>query len=195
MADSPAPVPAPKPAKQDPPAEVVMNTIPEGAGMLSEDPVTGLPVGFGSTSGDPAAKSMADLAPEVSAADVAGQADTAIPEGCPPEITALAPYLPPGLTLRDVWNWKRQYGAIYFVDVCDIYYFYRAMSKPEYKNIMNLENATRDIQEEKIVETCVLFPQMGIQVLRVGLAGLASSLTEYIMRASAFGTLATPTKL
>ena len=164
------------------------------------DPETGLPPGFGKNKkaipkdvaiSEATKAAAAGASPPIPAA--VGNPD--IPDGCPAEIAALISYLPAGLTVNDVWNWKKRFGRIYFVEICDDLYFYRAMAKPEYKAIMALEGATREIQEEKIAELCVLYPRMSIENLRMGVAGLAPTITEYIMRASAFGAVMAPTKL
>ena len=181
----------------------VIEQPPEGTVRIEEDPSTGLPAGFKGKKAIPKedvvrraeAVKPADKVAAVAAEQAEISSDPEIPDGCPPEIAALYPYLTPGLTLQAIWNWKKAYGHIYFVDICDILYFYRPLAKPEYKAIMNLEGATRDIQEEKIAELATLFPKQSIETLRVGMAGLAGTLTEYIMRASAFGAVMTPTKL
>jgi len=184
MAENTAPTPAAAPP------------VPDNQQPLQEDPDTGLPKGFGPGAAPAAEPTVAPQPPPPQEQQSnEPNVEAVIPDGCPPEIVALAPYLPAGLTLKQIWDWKKQFGAVYFVDICDTFYFYRAMSKPEYKGIMNIENATREIQEEKITELCTLFPKVSVQNLRLGLAGLASSMAEYIMRASAFGSLATPTKL
>ena len=174
-----------------PPVEM---PVPEGTQQLAEDEGTGLPKGFGTpgASGAPGVhRPEPSLNPEEKPVDTPDVSRGDIPA----EILGLEQFLPDGLTVEMVWQYKQQYGNVYIVEVCDQIYLYRAMAKPEYKSIMQMEGATREMQEEKIAEKCVLFPALGIEGLRVGLAGLASTLTEYIMRASGFGAMSTPTKL
>lgn len=172
----------------------ISEKVPEGAKELEIDENTGLPKGFGSpgASGDPSAalpNREFDPSEKPSAEETTNRCDI------PQEILSMEKFLPQGLTVEMVWEFKKQYGNVYVVEVCDQIYLYRAMSKPEYKSIMNLEGATREMQEEKIAEKCVLFPALSMQNLRMGLAGLATTLAEYIMRASGFGAMSTPTKI
>lgn len=94
--------------------------------------------------------------------------------------------------------WKEQYGDIYVTTVApEKHYVWRTLTRFEYRRLVkNLEQSISTGQvsqseanmnnEEQIAEMCVLFPKYERTAGAKELAGVASTIAQQVMEASAF---------
>lgn len=103
-----------------------------------------------------------------------------------------------GPTQQQIDEWKKTFGDVYSVELAggDIY-LYRPMKRFEYKQVLQLtqDEKTRMFAEEKVVQTCVLWPHIDATKLSTEKAGTVATLVEAIMTASNFGAAQEPRKL
>jgi len=93
-----------------------------------------------------------------------------------------------GPTLTEVEEWKRRYTNIYVTDFenGDVY-IYRPLTRKEWKEIRNIQNADQLYQEERICDTAVIWPKTDINKFRIhGPAGVPTVLAEQILEISGF---------
>lgn len=99
--------------------------------------------------------------------------------------------------------WKQAYGDIYMVEIAGKSYYYRPLTRAEFRLMMktfsnpatvNSPDLNLDI-EETTISTAVLHPSINKQNVGRINAGVIGSLSNLIMEASGFEELATPTKL
>lgn len=91
-----------------------------------------------------------------------------------------------GVTLEQLAEWKRKYGEVYRTTFIGRPFYYRAMTRPEYRE--HIVNSTMDYneREEFISSMCTLYPQE--YDFASGPAGIASRLMELILDHSGFVT-------
>lgn len=91
-------------------------------------------------------------------------------------------------TLNEIEEWRERFqGKIFMTRLGDDMYIYRPIRRSEYKNIFKLQNTDQYYREEKICETCVLYPRnYGFAVTANGPAGVPSMLFEMILSESGF---------
>jgi hypothetical protein len=88
-----------------------------------------------------------------------------------------------GPTLDEVEAWREEFGNVYYIEFKDIAFFYRALSRAEYKTLSTIMAEPLD-REEKLCEMCVLWPT---DVDFSGtLAGIPTIIAEDIMEQSGF---------
>lgn len=103
-----------------------------------------------------------------------------------------------GPSQEQIDGWKKQFGDIWVAAFSDNdKYVYRALSRVEWKQMIGNPEATarQTFNEEKTVQTCVLWPKLDVTEFAAGKAGTPSTLCELIMTASNFGILTEPVKL
>jgi len=94
---------------------------------------------------------------------------------------------PGGPTWADVAEWKSQYGEIYSLSISGQTYIFRLLTRMEYKNIMRARQNDPYFREEKVCETCVLWPKdFRGAVLASAPAGVPTILADQIMEKSGF---------
>lgn len=82
--------------------------------------------------------------------------------------------------------WKEQFGEVYLISFdLDENYVWRPIKRLEYKNI--IQQAKDDAHyQEMLVQRCVLWPQVGPEILTGGKAGTIPTLHAVIMEGSNF---------
>ena len=100
-----------------------------------------------------------------------------------------------GITQEVVNEWKSKYGELLVVNFGEEQFVYRPMKRFEYKTIMNNPEANRSFNEEKIVQMCVIHPQLDLTRMHTTKAGTIATLVELIMASSNFGVVEEPVKL
>lgn len=95
---------------------------------------------------------------------------------------------PGGPTRQQLEDWKAEYNdKIYMSEFEDKAFIWRPLTRFEYKSILKLQNADALFREERICETCVLWPEdYKYDDMADGEAGIPSLLAEQIMDASGF---------
>lgn len=104
---------------------------------------------------------------------------------------------PGGPTFAQINAWKDQHGEVFVTDFAGKYYVWRTMSRFEYRNIMRkLEQAVSSGQvsqgeaqmnnEDDIAELCILHPPYRRTEAAGHLAGVAATISQQVMEASAF---------
>ncbi len=90
-------------------------------------------------------------------------------------------------------SWKEQFGDVYVTEVGDETFYWRTLSRPEYKEIVNTDEMTVFEREETICTKCVLFPEQ--YDFKNCHAGVPTLLAEQIMDFSGFALKQAPKKL
>ena len=93
-----------------------------------------------------------------------------------------------GPTIAMIEEFKRRYGSIYITDFenGDVF-IYRAITRKEWKDIKNIQNADALYQEERICDSAVVWPKTDPNKFRVyGAAGIPTVLAEQILEISGF---------
>jgi len=103
-----------------------------------------------------------------------------------------------GPTFAQIKEWKQQYGEVYVTSVTpDVHFAWRPLTRFEYRRLIKtLEQALSTGQvtqaeanldnEESIAELCILYPQYS-RANSIGvMAGVASTIAQQVMEASAF---------
>lgn len=95
---------------------------------------------------------------------------------------------PGGPTFDQVEEWKSKYqGNVFLTEIEGKVYVWRPIRRIEYKNIMKNQNADRYYNEERICDTCILFPQnYRSSAMANGLAGVPTMISELILEKSGF---------
>lgn len=105
---------------------------------------------------------------------------------------------PGGPNFAQINAWKEKFGDIYVTSVTpDKHVVWRTMTRFEYRNLIkNMEQAIASgavsqaqanlDNEESIAELCVLFPEYSRLNATGELAGVASTISQQVMEASAF---------
>ena len=96
--------------------------------------------------------------------------------------------VPGGPTYDMVEDWKSRFqGNVFLTEIEGKIYVWRPIRRIEYKGIMKNANADRYYNEERICDTCVLFPeQYRSAAMSNGLAGVPTMLSELILEKSGF---------
>jgi hypothetical protein len=106
-----------------------------------------------------------------------------------------------GPNFAQINEWKDQYGDVYVTSVTPtLHIVWRTISRFEYRNLVkDVEKAVSSgamtqaeanmYNEEFIAETCILFPEYKRQNTAGTLAGVASTIAQQVMDASAFSSL------
>ena len=105
-----------------------------------------------------------------------------------------------GPTVRDVLQWKEEYGDVYITNVTfDKHVIWRPIFRREYAAIVKkIEKALEGgmgqteanmYNEELIVELCTLMPKYSLKDFESELAGLPSILSQQILESSRFATI------
>ena len=103
---------------------------------------------------------------------------------------------PGGPTLEQLNAWKEKYGSVYMTEFEEEAFIWRPLTRFEYKSILKLQNADALFREERICETCVLWPEgYSYEDMAESKAGIPSLLAEQIMDASGFTTSGAAKKL
>ena len=92
-------------------------------------------------------------------------------------------------------EWKSKYGEIYKVDLAGEEYYYRPLKRAEYKGIVQTPETAPSFREEQIVSKCVIYPSIDAATIATSKAGVVSTLTDYVMQVSGFGSESEPIKL
>jgi hypothetical protein len=94
---------------------------------------------------------------------------------------------PNGPTLELIEEWKSRFGDIYLTEFEEEVLIWRALTRKEYKNIMNVEKATNFYKEEKICEAVVIWPEKyNFLQMTNGKAGIPTLIAELVMEKSGF---------
>ena len=104
---------------------------------------------------------------------------------------------PGGPTKEQLENWKAEYNdKIFMSEFGDKAFIWRPLTRFEYKSILKLQNADALFREERICETCILWPQnYNYDDMAEGEAGIPSLMAEQIMDASGFSSSGAAKKL
>lgn len=98
-----------------------------------------------------------------------------------------SPIITNGPTREEVEDWKRKYKRIYYLPFDEGIYIFRALKRPEYKEIIRNVDLSALDREEMFAERCVLFPRdFTIEKANEGDAGVVSVLSDAIMEKSGF---------
>lgn len=114
---------------------------------------------------------------------------------------ALQPELPvaptPSKTPEEIAQLKQQYGKVWFILVGGQEYYYRPLSRKEYKDIYSNEDMVKDrfILEQAIVQRCLVSPTFDLVLSQGSEAGLISVMSEAILAASNFMPDSQPVQL
>jgi hypothetical protein len=95
-------------------------------------------------------------------------------------------------------EWKAKFGEAYLASFSkDEKYIYRPLRRLEYKQMMSLaqQQDSKAFIEEKVAQSCILWPTMDPTKLAALKAGTISTIVELIMTASNFGIQEEPIKL
>lgn len=90
-------------------------------------------------------------------------------------------------------EWKKKY-AVYRITIADTDYYYRPLTRAEFRNISKSSAATAVSNtvdtsfqmEEQTVAICLLYPKMDSNSILNVEAGVVTTLSELIMQASGF---------
>lgn len=104
---------------------------------------------------------------------------------------------PGGPTQTQIDAWKVQYGQIYMTEVDeDEAFIWRVLNRKEFKDIMKIESADAMYREERVCESCLLWPEgYSFNELADGKAGVPTVLSEQIMEKSGFAPKTGPIAL
>ena len=103
---------------------------------------------------------------------------------------------PDGPPQNAIENWKQEFGDIYMTEFDSDTFIWRALSRMEYKEIMNGEQLGEWESEEKVVSMCTLWPEnYTSEDMTRGKAGIPSTLFDQIMAKSGFVAQGTARKL
>lgn len=102
-----------------------------------------------------------------------------------------------GPTFAEINAWKDQYGDVYVTDFMGKYYVWRTLNRHEYRSLVRkLEEAVQNGKisqgeatmnnEEDIAELCIIHPKYSRIEGANHLAGVASTIAQQVMEASAF---------
>lgn len=98
-----------------------------------------------------------------------------------------SPIITNGPTREEVEDWKKKYKRIYYLPFDDGIYIFRALKRPEYKEIIRNVDLSALDREEMFAERCVVFPRdFTIEKANEGDAGVVSVLSDAIMEKSGF---------
>lgn len=98
-----------------------------------------------------------------------------------------SPIIMNGPTREEVEDWKRKHKRIYYLPFDDGIYIFRALKRPEYKEIIRNVDLSALDREEMFAERCVVFPRdFTIEKANEGDAGVVSVLSDAIMEKSGF---------
>jgi hypothetical protein len=102
-----------------------------------------------------------------------------------------------GPTQVQIDEWKLKFGDVFVAKFSDVEKFvYRPLRRFEYKQILSVgQQDNKAFAEEKVVQTCVLWPVVDPTKVSMLKAGTVSTLVELIMAASNFGISEEPVKL
>ncbi len=107
-----------------------------------------------------------------------------------------SPVVNGGPTRREVEGWKEKYEFVYFTPFDGSVFVWRAISRPEYREIVRDQTLTALDREELFTEKCVLYPyDFSLDKIKKSRAGIASLLSEMIMEKSGFVAQSSPIKL
>lgn len=107
-----------------------------------------------------------------------------------------SPVMANGPTREEVEGWKARYKDVFFVPYSGKVYVFRALRRPEYREIIRDQTLTALDREEHFTERCVLYPyNFSIEAISQGDAGVPSLLSEMIMDKSGFVAQSAPIKL
>ena len=102
-----------------------------------------------------------------------------------------------GPTQGQVDRWKEQFNnGVYMTEIEDEVFIWRPITRMEYKNILQNKQADSLFREERICETCVLWPEnYDFTKMKQGKAGIPSLIADHIMAKSGFVSEGEATKL
>ena len=102
-----------------------------------------------------------------------------------------------GPTQKQIDEWKSRFkDGVFMTELGDEVFVWRPITRLEYKNIMKIKNADAMFREEKICETCILWPEdYDFTKMRSGRAGVPSILVDQIMERSGFAAESEPQQL
>lgn len=99
----------------------------------------------------------------------------------------LSPAIVGGPTRQEIEEWKMRHKDVYFIPLDDGIYVFRALKRPEYREIIRNPNLGALDREEAISEKCVLYPRdYSASDLEKRNAGVPSIVSEIIMEKSGF---------
>ncbi len=102
-----------------------------------------------------------------------------------------------GPSQKQIDTWKSIYGAVFLTEVNDYDIFiWRGLSRREFKEVMQIEEADAMYREEKICDICVLWPENYEFVESDDIqAGTPTIIAEQIMAKSGFDSKSGPIQL
>ena len=102
-----------------------------------------------------------------------------------------------GPTQVQIDEWKAKFGDVFVAKFSsEEKFIYRPLRRFEYKQILSVsQQDNKAFAEEKVVQTCVLWPVIDPTKISTLKAGTVSTLVELIMSASNFGISEEPVKL
>ncbi len=107
-----------------------------------------------------------------------------------------APVVQNGPSRQEVEEWKEKHGEVYFTPMGSTVYFWRTLTRPEYRETIRDQSLTALDREEIWTEKCVLFPRnFTMEKIKNGRAGDPSLLSEMIMDKSGFVAQSAPIKI
>jgi hypothetical protein len=102
-----------------------------------------------------------------------------------------------GPSQEQIDEWKIKHGELFVAKFSDTEkYIYRPLKRFEYKQIMGVGQAeNKAFAEEKVVQTCVVWPVIDPTKIAMVKAGTISTMVDLVMAASNFGISEEPVKL
>lgn len=91
--------------------------------------------------------------------------------------------------------WKREYGRIYAYDVGDTTFYFRPVTRPQYREIMSKLVGGPSEREEQLCRMMVLWPLDFDYSSPAAPAGVATVLSDAILDKSGFTTKGEPKEL
>jgi len=99
------------------------------------------------------------------------------------------------ITQEMINEWKAKYGEVYKVEIAGEEFYYRPLKRAEYKVVISTADTSPSFREEQIVQKCSIYPKIEPATMPALKAGVVTTLTDYIMLVSGFGTDSEPVKL
>jgi len=103
----------------------------------------------------------------------------------------------PSKTPEEVALMKQQYGKVWFIVIGGQEYYYRPLTRKEYKDVYSNEEMIKDrfALEQAIVQRCLISPTLDVAVSQGSEAGVLSVMSEAILAASSFVPDSEPVQL
>lgn len=99
------------------------------------------------------------------------------------------------VTREQIDAWKREYGRVYAYDVGDTTFYFRSVTRPQYREIMSKLTGGPSEREEQLCRMMVLWPLEFDYSSPDAPAGVATVLSDAILEKSGFATKGEPKEL